>query len=117
MKVTPVDERTTRPLPGRAGVVVLDIEVTPSLAVEGRARDMIRELQQARRDIGLDVTDRIHVEVAGGAEIDEVLSAHGDMIREQVLAVSIETADPETTTTSAELADGTPWSFRIRKAE
>ena len=117
MKVTPVDERTTRPLPGRAGVVVLDIEVTPSLAVEGRARDLVRELQQARRDLGLDVTDRIQVEVAGGAAIAEVLAAHGDLIQEQVLAVSIETVDQQDGMNSVELADGTAVSFRIRKAD
>ena len=117
MKVTPVDERTTRPLPGRAGVVVVDIEVTPSLAIEGRARDLVRELQQARRELGLDVTDRIHVEVAGGAAIEEVLTDHGEMIQEQVLAVSIELVDRDEGMTAVELADGTPVAFRIRNAD
>ena len=41
------------------GVVALDIEVTPELEVEGRARDLVRLIQQARRDAGLDVSDRI----------------------------------------------------------
>jgi isoleucyl-tRNA synthetase len=117
MKVTPVDERTTRPLPGRAGVVVVDIEVTPSLAIEGRARDLVRELQQARRELGLDVTDRIQVELTGGAAIREVLADHGSMIQEQVLAVSIELAGPEDDMTTVELADGTSVAFRIRKAD
>ena len=45
-------------LPG-GGFVVLDTVVTPELAAEGLARDLVRAVQQARRDAGLDVTDRI----------------------------------------------------------
>ena len=89
MKVTPVDERTTRPLPGNAGVIVLDIDVTPELEVEGRARDLVRALQQERREMGLEVTDRIVVRVAGRDELRAVLDAHGGMISEQVLAVDL----------------------------
>src|SRR5690554_1792731 len=46
-------------LPGGSGLVVLDTRVTPELAAEGVARDLVRIVQQARRDAGLDVTDRI----------------------------------------------------------
>ena len=45
-------------LPG-GGFVVLDTAVTPELAAEGLARDLVRAVQQARRDAGLDVSDRI----------------------------------------------------------
>ena len=41
------------------GFVVLDTAVTPELAAEGLARDLVRAVQQARRDAGLDVSDRI----------------------------------------------------------
>ena len=51
-------------LKGAAGLVVLDTAVTPELELEGRARDLIRQIQQARRDAGLDVSDRIALEVA-----------------------------------------------------
>ena len=124
MKVTPVDERTTRPLPGNAGVIVLDIDVSPELAMEGRARDLVRSLQQERREMGLDVTDRIRVWVApaGGADVgplEELLAAHGAMVREQVLAVELELADSpgeEEGWVPVELADGTPLAFRILRA-
>ena len=46
-------------LPGSSGIVVLDTAVTPELAREGLARDLVRVVQQARRDEGLDVSDRI----------------------------------------------------------
>ena len=46
----------------RGGFVVLDTAVTPELAAEGLARDLVRAVQQARRDAGLDVVrpDRAH---------------------------------------------------------
>jgi isoleucyl-tRNA synthetase len=130
MKVTPADERTTRPLPGRSGVVVLDIDVPPELEVEGRARDFVRELQKARRDAGLEVTDRITVEVAGGDAIAAMLQAHGALVEEQVLAVALTFAGPdpvgpasgaegtggETGWVRVELADATPVAFRISRA-
>ena len=40
-------------------MVVLDVDVTPELEPEGQARDLIRLVQQARRDADLAVTDRI----------------------------------------------------------
>ena len=48
-----------------SGFVVLDTAVTPELAAEGLARDLVRAVQQARRDAGLDVSDRIVLTVAG----------------------------------------------------
>jgi isoleucyl-tRNA synthetase len=123
MKVTPVDERTTRPLPGNAGVIVVDVDVTEVLELEGRARDLIRVLQQERREQGLDVTDRIVVTVApsGGTDPEVVaalVDAHGGMIMEQVLAVELSragTADSDGSRV-VELADGTTVAFRIERA-
>ena len=51
-------------LPG-GGFVVLDTAVTPELAAEGLARDLVRAVQQARRDAGLDVSDRISLTISG----------------------------------------------------
>ena len=50
--------RAAAVLPG-GGFVVLDTEVTPELEAEGMARDMVRAVQQARKDAGLNVSDRI----------------------------------------------------------
>ncbi|MGA8257322.1 MAG: DUF5915 domain-containing protein, partial [Nocardioides sp.] len=48
-------DSATGVLPG-GGFVVLDTAVTPELAAEGLARDLVRAVQQARRDAGLDVS-------------------------------------------------------------
>ena len=57
--------RARRRCPATPGLVVLDTAVTPELAAEGIARDVVRVVQQARRDAGLDVSDRIALTVRG----------------------------------------------------
>ncbi len=54
----PDDQRVVGMLPG-GGFLILDTAVTPELAAEGLARDVVRGVQQARREAGLDVSDRI----------------------------------------------------------
>src|SRR5699024_1655310 len=48
-----------------AGFVLLNTAVDQTLAAEGAARDVIRAVQSARRDAGLDVSDRIHASISG----------------------------------------------------
>ncbi len=62
----PTTSSATGMLPGD-GFVVLDTAVTPELASEGLARDLVRAVQQARRDAGLDVSDRIALTIGGSA--------------------------------------------------
>ncbi|WP_203336108.1 isoleucine--tRNA ligase [Nocardioides limicola] len=72
----------------RDGFVVLDTDVTPALAAEGLARDLVRAVQQARRDGGLDVSDRIALVIAGAPAVLEAASAHRDLISSETLATS-----------------------------
>ena len=72
-----------------AGVVVLDVEVTPELEAEGVARDMIRTLQQTRRAIGLDVSDRVVVHIDAPMVVAGQLAAHTGMIGTEVLATAV----------------------------
>ncbi len=74
-------------------VVTLDIEVTPELAAEGLARDIVREIQNARKAEDLVVTDRIEVFVDVASDATRAaLSAHEAYVAEQVLATSISMA-------------------------
>lgn len=118
LRVQPVDAATTRTL-GDAGLVVLDLDVTEDLAVEGRARDLVRMIQQHRRELDLAVTDRIDLEVTGGPDGRAAIDAHRDWIAEQVLAVSIEFVESGTGDgwVSATLADGAEVAIRVRRAE
>jgi isoleucyl-tRNA synthetase len=75
-------------LPGNAGVVVLDTTVTDELEVEGRARDLIRSVQQARRSAGLDVSDRITLTIEAPAEVVAAFEAHRDLVMGETLATA-----------------------------
>ncbi len=83
----------TAMLPG-GGFVVLDTEVTPELAAEGLARDVVRAVQQARKDAGLEVSDRIALTVGGSADVRAAVEAHRDLIAGETLATTLVT-DPD----------------------
>ncbi|MFZ9696689.1 MAG: isoleucine--tRNA ligase [Ilumatobacteraceae bacterium] len=72
-----------------SGVVVLDVEVTPELEAEGAARDMVRTLQQTRRALDLNVSDRVAVAIDGPGALLAQLEAHVGMISAEVLATSV----------------------------
>ena len=72
------------------GFVVLDTEVTPELAAEGIARDLVRAVQQARRDAGLDVSDRISLVIGGSVEVLAAARTHEALITSETLTTSYE---------------------------
>jgi isoleucyl-tRNA synthetase len=76
-------------LPGNSGLVVLDTEVTPELAAEGLARDVIRVVQQARRDAGLEITDRIALTVQAPDEVRSAVQAHEEFVRGETLSQQV----------------------------
>ncbi|MGO1774187.1 MAG: isoleucine--tRNA ligase [Agrococcus casei] len=69
------------------GFVVLDTTTTAELEAEGAARDVIRAVQDARKQAGLDVSDRISLRLA--APNAEELQANESLIAEETLATSI----------------------------
>ncbi|MGL5809737.1 MAG: isoleucine--tRNA ligase [Nocardioides sp.] len=71
------------------GFVVLDTDVTPDLEREGLARDIIRAVQQARKDAGLDISARIALEVSGDESVERAVAAHRDLIAGETLASSL----------------------------
>ena len=74
------------PLPGNDALVVLDVTVTQELQDEGTARDLVRIVQQARKNAGLHIADRIRLHVETATEVTPVLTKHRAYISEQVLA-------------------------------
>ncbi len=77
-------------LPG-GGFVLLDTRVTPELAAEGLARDVIRAVQQARKDAGLDVSDRIALTLGSHDEATRAaIEAHRQLIGAETLATTLE---------------------------
>ena len=91
------------PLRDNGAVVELDVEVTPELAAEGLARDVVRMVQQARKDADLRVTDRIVASLSLPQDAADAVDAHRAWVAEQVLATSLEVtvADGEPSATVA----------------
>ncbi|MGC6488825.1 MAG: isoleucine--tRNA ligase [Planctomycetota bacterium] len=90
LQLQPKDGITAAALSTNDVVLVLDTAVTPALEAEGVARDFVRLVQQARKDAGLHVSDRIRVTAAADAAVEAALRGHGDYVREQVLAEALE---------------------------
>ncbi len=67
------------------GLLVLDLELTPALIQEGTARDLVRSIQQARKDADFSISDRIMIEITGDLDLSEILKQYGDFIQEQTL--------------------------------
>jgi isoleucyl-tRNA synthetase len=86
LRLVPADEERSAALPGNAGVVVLDTDVTPQLEAEGQARDLVRAVQQARRDAGLHVSDRIRLTVRTTPDLVAALSPYRELVAGEVLA-------------------------------
>jgi isoleucyl-tRNA synthetase len=73
------------------GFVALSTEITPELAAEGLARDVIRAVQQARKDADLDVSDRIVLTLTGDDAAVAAIETHRDLIAGEVLATMLAT--------------------------
>ena len=66
--------------------VVLDTNLTPELIEEGFVREIISKIQTMRKEAGFEVMDRIVVYADGNDKIQDVMKAHADEIRTEVLA-------------------------------
>jgi isoleucyl-tRNA synthetase len=106
LKLVATDAENSAPLPGGAGVVVLDTVVTPELAAEGVARDVIRVVQQARRDAGLDVSDRITLVLAASPATVAAVRTHQEFVAAETLSVSVDFADQPGSGFAGEVGDG-----------
>ena len=70
-------------------VVSIDTEVTAELEAEGLARDVIRQVQQARKDHDLNVIDRIALTVTAPTAVVAAIRTHSEAVERAVLATSL----------------------------
>ncbi|WP_026956234.1 isoleucine--tRNA ligase [Algoriphagus vanfongensis] len=84
-----------------AGVTVaLDVTLTDELKQEGVARDLVNRIQNLRKDMGLEVQDKIRIQVAeGNVLVTNAIQSFGDYIQSETQALSLEL--------SADAASGT----------
>src|SRR5690606_29775369 len=71
--------------------VALDITLTEALKKEGTARDFVNRIQNLRKDMGLEVLDKISIEVQqSSADVNVALTEFSDYIRTETQALSLE---------------------------
>jgi isoleucyl-tRNA synthetase len=88
-KLVSKDSGAAVELPASSGIVSLDTVVTPELEAEGLARDLVRAIQQVRRDLNLDVSDRIKLTIDAPENVLAAARAHEKLIRSETLALDV----------------------------
>mgnify|MGYP000572596089 CR=1 FL=1 len=73
--------------------VALDITVTDALRVEGTARELVKRIQNLRKEKNFEITDRIAVTLSHAEQTDKAVAEYRDYICGQVLANSLTVAD------------------------
>ncbi len=76
---------------GGGFVIALDTALTPELTREGQARDLVRSIQDLRKEADLHIADRIVLALNGA---DEILAHHGDYVKNETLCVEFAPAIP-----------------------
>ena len=97
--------------------VGLDTKITEQLKEEGYVRDLVRGIQNLRKESGFEVTDRIILKVGGGPELQCAYEAFEDFIKGETLAVEADWNDTilqDTSSVKVE-ADDKVWSIKIEK--
>ena len=79
--------------------MALDIQVTEELELEGNARELVNRIQKIRKDSGLELTDRIHVNLSYVENLTSTITKYKDYICAEILADGLEF--------DANLSDGT----------
>ena len=97
--------------------VALDITLTEALQKEGVARELVNRIQNIRKDSGLEVTDKIEVEVEDIEAVHAAVSEFAPYIGQQTLAVSVKTAaEPQGEFVVASDVNEIPLKIAIKRA-
>lgn len=106
-RLVAVNPDTTAEIEGTEGLVVIDTTMTPELEVEGWAADRIRGIQEARKQAGLNVSDRIALTMYVPDDKVDMVKSQKDTIASEVLATSVEIkAASEAPSEATDLSDG-----------
>jgi isoleucyl-tRNA synthetase len=91
LNLVPKQKDASRALPGNDAVVSLDLEVSAELESEGKARDVVRCIQDARKKAGLEVSDRVRLtlDLSEAPELVAPVGEHQGFIASESLAEEV----------------------------
>ncbi len=93
----------------------LDAHLTDELINEGLAREVVRSIQDARKQAGLEVSDRIVLGVSGSEGIEKALAAHRDYIMTETLATDWQTSQESPLFSESRELGELSWTIEFRK--
>ena len=94
----------------------LDTRITPELANEGLARELVHRIQNMRKAAGFEISDRIAVYHSASPRLHDVVAAHGRYVSEETLADTIEEGSPADGVYAEEQeVDGTGITLAVRR--
>ncbi len=101
-----------------AGYAVgLDTTITPELAEEGLARELVHRIQNLRKAAGFDISDRIVLYYSGWEGLRQVLARHGDYVRQETLSLEVrEDEPPPDAYVEEQRLDGHPVRLAVRRS-
>lgn len=73
------------------GFLILDGKVDAELAAEGLARDVVRAVQQARKDANFDVSDRIALTLTAAEDVLAAVETHAELVKSETLTLELNT--------------------------
>ena len=88
--------------------VAISTVLSPELVREGLARELVHHIQNTRKAADFQIDDRIHLRVTGPAEVAEMLAVHGDWVKKETLAVSLEWRRRDAARAGGRRSDGAP---------
>ncbi|MBC7660194.1 MAG: isoleucine--tRNA ligase [Chitinophagaceae bacterium] len=90
----------------QGATVLLDTHLTESLIMEGLAREFVNRIQNFRKDSGLQVSDKITIQIEGGADLQKVVTTFKDYIAGETLGESLDNVAAISSTFAAEFEVG-----------
>ena len=102
----------------KGNTVALDINITPELAEEGLARELVNRIQKLRKDSGLEVTDRIAITLTAGEKLAAAISHNLNYICSETLADDLRiSTDTIANAQEIELVEGVNTSVSINRKD
>lgn len=115
--LVPKDNDAMSALPEQDALVGLDINLDDTLIKEGIARDIVRIIQQERKDADLNITDRITLQLkTDSTNIISAITEYTDYIKEQTLGVELAVNQNNMTDNNSHKLDGDLLEVNIKKA-
>ena len=97
-------------------LTALDTSLSDELILEGVARELVRTVQDARKQAGLEVSDRIKLGVSGTAGVEAALAVHKDYLMSETLAIEWQVGQSDPRLREERSLDDETWQIEITLA-